>query len=209
MGLDMYLYAERQFDAASDEAAFLASLAGSSVNGLREMAARDPMEHETYLYLSMWGHSDKDEKERAEGVIRAAGLREFCTDDAPSGHIGCANDKIAVSVPCIYWRKANAVHAWFVDRCQNGVDECQVTPVASEQLAELRSTCQAALIFFEAGDLAAAEQAMSPRSGFFFGSTDVDEYWAQDLRHTITEIERAIHLAIKVGGISFAYHSSW
>jgi hypothetical protein len=26
-----------------------------------------------------------------------------------------------------YWRKANAIHKWFVDNCQDGVDECQET----------------------------------------------------------------------------------
>ena len=36
-----------------------------------------------------------------------------------------------------YWRKANAIHQWFVDHCQNGIDECQQTYVTREQLTEL------------------------------------------------------------------------
>ena len=28
-----------------------------------------------------------------------------------------------------YWRKANAIHNYFVQRCQNGVDECQMSLV--------------------------------------------------------------------------------
>jgi len=36
-----------------------------------------------------------------------------------------------------YWRKANAIHAWFVENVQDGVDECQRTYVSREDLEEL------------------------------------------------------------------------
>jgi len=41
-----------------------------------------------------------------------------------------------------YWRKANAIHKWFVDNVQNGVDECQESYVTKKQLIELRAVCQ-------------------------------------------------------------------
>lgn len=36
-----------------------------------------------------------------------------------------------------YWRKANAIHNWFVENVQNGIDECQDSHVSREKLAEL------------------------------------------------------------------------
>lgn len=44
-----------------------------------------------------------------------------------------------------YWRKANAVHGWFVRECADGVDECQEIFVSREQLLQLRSDCNNAL----------------------------------------------------------------
>lgn len=41
-----------------------------------------------------------------------------------------------------YWRKANQVHAWFVDNVQNGVDDCDSYVVTAEKLEELLEICQ-------------------------------------------------------------------
>src|ERR1017187_4553583 len=40
-----------------------------------------------------------------------------------------------------YWRKANAIHGWFVNNVQNGIDQCQESVVTREQLNELLSVC--------------------------------------------------------------------
>jgi hypothetical protein len=45
-----------------------------------------------------------------------------------------------------YWRKANAVHGWFVRECANGVDECQEIPVSKIKLLELQAHCLIALM---------------------------------------------------------------
>jgi hypothetical protein len=127
-----------------------------------------------------------------------------------SNHVLVPHDGSRASFPAIYWRKANAVHGWFVDNCQDGVDECQETPVHPEQLAALHSTCQRALAAYAAGDLDVAAEILSPRAGFFFGSTDVDEFWAQDVEHTVREIERVITAAARIDGVvEFSYRSSW
>lgn len=36
-----------------------------------------------------------------------------------------------------YWRKANAIHRWFVENVQNGEDDCRDYFVTKEQLTEL------------------------------------------------------------------------
>jgi len=45
-----------------------------------------------------------------------------------------------------YWRKANAVHGWFVRECGNNVDECQEIPVSKIKLLELQAQCLIALM---------------------------------------------------------------
>jgi len=44
-----------------------------------------------------------------------------------------------------YWRKANAIHGWFVREIGDGVDECQEMYVRREKLAELKSALLLAL----------------------------------------------------------------
>jgi hypothetical protein len=108
-----------------------------------------------------------------------------------------------------YWRKANQVHGWFVDNIQNGVDECQYAEVNLEQLAGLKTTCERLL---NEPDL--AETNLPPRSGFFFGSYEVDEWYMNDLKETIEQIE-AIEIAErarrdqKLPPLRYWYHSSW
>lgn len=81
-----------------------------------------------------------------------------------------------------YWRKANQIHAWFVHHCQNGVDECQEADVDLEQLAGLLQICVSLLKSRSAED---AVKQLPPQEGFFFGSTDVDEYYWEDIAETV------------------------
>ena len=82
-----------------------------------------------------------------------------------------------VSALAHYWRKANAVHAWFVRNVQSGEDDCREYDVSREQVMELIEECVEALESRDA-DL------LPPQAGFFFGSTEVDEYYWNDLEQT-------------------------
>lgn len=75
-----------------------------------------------------------------------------------------------VSVTVAYWRKANAIHKWFVDNVQNGEDDCGDYSVSREQLESLISICNKVL---QNNDL--AEKLLPPQSGFFFGSTEISQ----------------------------------
>ena len=100
-----------------------------------------------------------------------------------------------------YWRKANAIHAWFVENVQGGMDECQRSRVDREQLAELREECREAL---ESGE------GMEPQSGCFFGSTEKDDGWRSDLRDTIMIIDNAFERDKELPETpSYYYQASW
>ncbi len=209
MGLDMYMNATRSFGADAPETSRILSIANITLGDLIQMSQQDPMEHETYVYLSAWDHDKSDQPARTREILHIAGLDAIITDESPSGSLAWQDDKVRVGAHCMYWRKANAIHAWFVDNCQDGVDECQKSPVHVEQLAKLRQVCVDAIASYDAGDLTKAREILEPRSGFFFGGTDIDEWWAEDTRRTIAEIENVVNAALKIGGVEFSYQSSW
>jgi hypothetical protein len=78
-----------------------------------------------------------------------------------------------------YWRKANQIHRWFVQNVQNGVDDCGEYKVTKEQLIQLHNVCNDVL-----NDHSLAEELLPAQSGFFFGNTDYDEWYFNDLRNT-------------------------
>ena len=102
-----------------------------------------------------------------------------------------------------YWRKANAIHQWFVDNCQNGVDQCQDTYVPREKLQELLALCKTV-----GKSKKKAAELLAPQGGFFFGSTDIDQYYFQDLKDTIETLERVLADEF-FKSCDFYYRSSW
>ena len=99
-----------------------------------------------------------------------------------------ANSNVkTITVEAGYWRKSNQIHNWFVQNVQDGVDECQEAYVSREQLKELRDTCQKVLDNHEL-----AEQLLPTIGGFFFGGTDYDKWYFDDLEDTIKIIKASL-----------------
>lgn len=95
-----------------------------------------------------------------------------------------------------YWRKANAVHNWFVTNVQGGKDECQESDVSIQDLKKLKAICENVLLTKDAS-------ALPPTGGFFFGSTEIDAGYFQDLEHTI-EILKDLDPESE-----YSYRASW
>jgi len=150
------------------------------------------------MYLSnkryMSKYFDPADSERIAKVNEAFGL-----EGDEDGDYGAQEVTFRVG----YWRKANAIHAWFVKNCQDGIDECQEAYVSRKQLEELVETCKQVL---EKPKL--AHTLLPPQSGFFFGGTDIDEWYVQDLNSTVTMLSKALaDPALSKG--EFYYQSSW
>ena len=105
----------------------------------------------------------------------------------------------SVVVEVAYWRKANAIHNWFVENVQGGKDDCGSYWVRREELKELRDLVSEVLETKNA-------KKLPPKPGFFFGSTDVDDYYWEDLRETIEMIDKVLELPKEW---IFEYESSW
>ena len=144
-------------------------------------------------YFSGYSFAKEDEKKSYAAILSAAGANELGDPDSPS---------LTVKITVGYWRKANAVHAWFVKNVQDGRDECQEAHCEREQLMALKVDCMAVL-----ANPQNAKKILPTQAGFFFGSTDIDEYYLEDLRHTVAVIDKCLGDALK--GWSFIYRSSW
>ena len=126
-----------------------------------------------------------------------------------------------------YWRKANAIHKWFVVNIQDGQDDCKEYYVDEDKLRELIEFCKKDIEYFNYLEYDMSEEIkdfmtgnkftykiyknveedklnLLTQGGFFFGSTDYDEYYVRYLQETIDMLEKALE---KKG--DFYYQSSW
>lgn len=117
-----------------------------------------------------------------------------------------------------YWRKANAIHNWFVFNVQNDVDNCDRYEVPKDKIEELLEICKSIKAncplvdgvvqngqtlkdgewqpIYEAGKVltntALAEEYLPTKNGFFFGSTDYDEYYMGTIEDTIEILTKVL-----------------
>lgn len=104
-----------------------------------------------------------------------------------------------------YWRKANHIHKWFVDNVQDSKDECQRSFVSLEQLQELLNVCEQVL-----ADHDLASELLPTNSGFFFGATEYDEYYFEDIQETVVILTRVLATTDTAWGHQTLYYqASW
>lgn len=138
-----------------------------------------------------------------------------------------------------YWRKANAIHNWFVKNVQDDADDCKEYYVSNGKLKELLDLCkeikEKAIMkegkvhngdklengkwvpMMEEGKLIinpeVCEELLPTTSGFFFGGTDYDEYYMQDIEYTIEILEKLLKDEEELNKQGFYsdyyYQSSW
>jgi hypothetical protein len=107
-----------------------------------------------------------------------------------------------VSFRVMYWRKANAIHRWFVNNVQDGVDNCAEYYVSEEDLISLRDICVEVL-----SDNTKAETLLPTQTGFFFGNPEFDEWYFNDLRDTVDCLNKLFEM--DTSNFDFYYSSSW
>jgi hypothetical protein len=145
-------------------------------------------------YVGDWEHDPADGPERQayKKIVEALGIPGFRCPGSPH---------LTVSVCVAYWRKANQIHNWFVKNVQGGEDECQRSCVSREQLQELLDTCKEVL-----ANRNTAREKLSPQAGFFFGSTEIDNWYWEDIKSTIEQLTAVLGNP-KLH--SFEYQASW
>jgi hypothetical protein len=107
-----------------------------------------------------------------------------------------------VACEAMYWRKANAIHYWFVQNIQNGDDDCREYYVPRAKLEALVGVCVEVL-----ADPSKADDLLPPAEGFFFGSSNIDDWYWDDVKDTISTISKLLENTSAEW--EFYYASSW
>jgi len=115
--------------------------------------------------LDMWLYSNR--KKTAAAAQKATGSDRY----------------LARSDLAVYWRKANAVHGWFVRNLFKDNDDSYCL-ASVDDLVALKKDCNAVL-----QDASLAEELLPTTPGFFFGSMDYDEKYFNELRRTVAGID--------------------
>jgi len=110
----------------------------------------------------------------------------------------------SVTYELAYWRKANAIHSWFVKNVQGGRDECQSTFVSQEKLKELKEICEKVLENIELAD-----ELLPTAAGFFFGSNYYDEWYTSQLEYTIKTLDNILSNPNSNKSWWVTYRSCW
>jgi len=143
-------------------------------------------------YISGYDFRPAEERATYHRLVKEFGVAEIVQDHSPSA---------TVSFTVAYWRKAHAIHAWFVSEVQDGQDDCKRYYVDQDKLIELRGICQTLLLAKDPMKAAAsALGTLPPEPGF--GA----EYFREDIEETITQIDRVLTLG---DGFSIYYEASW
>lgn len=145
-------------------------------------------------YLSNYAFGNKSDEEKAtfNSIVDAIGITP--TQESPHIH---------VDVCVAYWRKANAVHKWFCD-LDGGRDECQNIYVTRENLVSLRDLCASII-----EQPAMASSALPTQPGFFFGSYDYDEWYMEDMKNTVSQLDKILSDVPEDSWSDFIYRASW
>ena len=151
-------------------------------------------------YVSKWDYS-----QGFDSRVITQEFQDLLPMDAPDITKHGQFAGITVAYPAGYWRKANAIHHYFVQALADGVDECQEMYVDRDVLVDLRSRCSDVLKADNMEEMA-KEVGLETVSGFFFGDTSYDDWYKDDLLLTIEICDHVLALPEEY---SLHYQASW
>jgi len=141
-------------------------------------------------YVQNWDHQKPSQRH----------LVVVLKDNEVQHHI--KSDRITDVVEQImYWRKSNAIHAWFVENIQEGIDECQESSVTLDDLKKLVSICEQVVEDRN-------PELLPTSSGFYFGSTEHDSYYYEDVEETAKVLREEIE-SNQDEYPNYIYQASW
>lgn len=109
-----------------------------------------------------------------------------------------------IQVACLYWRKFNALHNWFVKNVQEGEDDCGTYYVYSKNLEELLEVLSKIK-----EDNSLAKELLPTSQGFFFGNSDYDDYYFSEIDRTHKDITELLEDYKNQTDYELYYRASW
>lgn len=157
-------------------------------------------------YISGWDYASEEERRDYSLAAEIAGVPAGIGVPAGSGALSAT-----VQVNVAYWRKANAIHGWFVREVQDGNDDCNPYYVSRENLEDLRDLCASLLALCATNPeqaITLAKEKLPPMGGCFFGSVEIDDYFWSYVKDTAAMLEKVLQIP-KDHHLVFYYRASW
>ncbi len=172
-------------------------------------------------YVKQWSHNKPEEQ--FEVSVKKGGIT---FPDIKAERISYVTEEVA------YWRKANQIHGWFVNNCEEVVADVKYC-VTRENLEELLETCKKVVEMLnsstkttkkvvsgwssgeqtytdiEVYDTEDILEILPPTQGFFFGSDSIDEWYKKDIEDTIKVLEDELSIPTIGYGADYEYYASW
>lgn len=146
---------------------------------------------------------------REDGEFKTIPVPQF---DLIAETVGLTREDVRQDLPSVtldftigYWRKANAIHNWFVNNCANGEDDCKPVWVSRESLEQLLDLVDTVL---KSHSEEVARKLLPPEQGFFFGSYEIDDWYWEDMENTKNLLTTILQNE-KFAGWDFEYEASW
>ena len=79
-----------------------------------------------------------------------------------------------------YFRKFNALHSYIVKTFADGIDNCQDIILYKEDVEQIKKVLDEVLNAHQ--QVEKAKELLPTQSGFFFGGTDYDEFYFEDVK---------------------------
>ena len=134
---------------------------------------------------------------------------ELKFDDADLSHVNLKNVRYIEEVFGEF-RKFNALHAYVVDNFASGVDNCETIYLDIDNLIQIQEVLSLVKESLSIGDKVIAGQTLPPKEGFFFGNTEIDKWYEQDVNEAVEVFGKIIEEHSIVGyNASYTYQASW
>lgn len=178
------------------------------------------MYYEKRKYVKRWGFEPKEKQYRVSVKQNGKAVE------------GINPKRISYIIEEVgYQRKANAIHNWIINNVADGVDDCKPVSLSNEDIVKLRDTIikvlDASVLVkgkiqngtrYEDGketpimedgkyieDSTVAQELLPTGSGFFFGNTDYNEYYYDDLVDALKICKEML----KDDSADYYYQASW
>ena len=106
-----------------------------------------------------------------------------------------------VTMPFAYWRKENAIHNYIVKNFAHGKDECQEIELDTEGVKEFVEVLKKVIATEGKVKDLTCRELLPTTSGFFFGSTDYDEWYWIGLKYTLERFESLLNYTKEVSDL--------
>jgi hypothetical protein len=171
-------------------------------------------------YVKQWSHNKPEEQ---FGVNVKRGGKPFKKID--SSRISYVTEEL------MYWRKANQIHGWFTSNTAEVTEEV-LYRVTLEDLKNLLDTCKQVLGIMDKSNKKMVQvvsgwsggertysdvetfdcedeimELLPPTQGFFYGSSEIDEWYKQSIEETVEFLEKEIPKSDEYD--EFEYYASW